>query len=199
LAAGADGSIYAYGDATSHGTLPADHVSVADVVGIAATATGTGYWLVGADGGVFAFGSAAFAGSVPGDGIHIDDVKVSPRRRAAGLLDGRGGRGVFAFGVAPFHGSLPGDSITVSNIVGSSPHPQAGATGWSATTVACSPSAAPRTTGRYRSACERAQRGGHRLEPHLKPRRLQGRRTLRRGRWMSDDAPSAGLGPRART
>ncbi len=38
-------------------------------VGIAATPTGNGYWLVGSDGGVFGFGSADFAGSLSGDGL----------------------------------------------------------------------------------------------------------------------------------
>ncbi|MDP9403683.1 MAG: hypothetical protein M3P85_10200, partial [Actinomycetota bacterium] len=33
------------------------------IVGMAATPSGRGYWLVGADGGVFAFGDAVFAGS----------------------------------------------------------------------------------------------------------------------------------------
>src|SRR5213075_873066 len=34
------------------------------IVGLAATPTGGGYWLVAADGGVFAFGDAIFAGSL---------------------------------------------------------------------------------------------------------------------------------------
>ena len=38
--------------------------SNAPIVGIAATPTGKGYWLVGADGGVFAFGDATFFGRV---------------------------------------------------------------------------------------------------------------------------------------
>ena len=33
---------------------------------MAATPSGTGYWLVAADGGVFAFGDAAFSGSAAG-------------------------------------------------------------------------------------------------------------------------------------
>ena len=36
----------------------------APIVGIAATPTGKGYWLVAADGGIFAFGDAAFYGNV---------------------------------------------------------------------------------------------------------------------------------------
>ena len=33
------------------------------IVGMAATRTGKGYWMVAADGGVFAFGDAAFLGA----------------------------------------------------------------------------------------------------------------------------------------
>jgi hypothetical protein len=33
------------------------------VMGIAATPSGAGYWLVAADGGIFTFGDAPFAGS----------------------------------------------------------------------------------------------------------------------------------------
>lgn len=36
----------------------------APIVGIAATPSGKGYWLVGADGGVFAFGDATYLGNV---------------------------------------------------------------------------------------------------------------------------------------
>jgi len=36
----------------------------APIVGMAATPTGNGYWLVGADGGVYAFGDAKFLGNV---------------------------------------------------------------------------------------------------------------------------------------
>lgn len=36
----------------------------APCVGIAATPTGKGYWLVGADYGVFAFGDAVFYGNI---------------------------------------------------------------------------------------------------------------------------------------
>lgn len=50
------------------GTLSADDPNRpnvnAPIVGIAATPTGKGYWLVSADGGVFAFGDAAYLGNV---------------------------------------------------------------------------------------------------------------------------------------
>ena len=40
------------------------------IVGMAATATGHGYWLVAADGGIFTFGDAPFDGST--GAIHLN-------------------------------------------------------------------------------------------------------------------------------
>jgi hypothetical protein len=57
------GSVYAYDGAQFHGSLPNINVKpAAPIVGIAATSSGQGYWLVGADGGVFAFGDAVYHG-----------------------------------------------------------------------------------------------------------------------------------------
>ncbi|MGH9101192.1 MAG: hypothetical protein ACRDV8_13315, partial [Acidimicrobiales bacterium] len=55
---GANGGVFAFGDARFRGSLPGRHVHVTDVVGIAATADAGGYWLVGRNGGVFVFGDA---------------------------------------------------------------------------------------------------------------------------------------------
>jgi len=49
-------------------------VSVGDIVSMARTPGGDGYWLVGKDGGVFAFGDAPFVGSLPGLGVSVDDI-----------------------------------------------------------------------------------------------------------------------------
>ena len=62
---GADGGVFAFGDAGYFGSLQSLHLTPASpIVGIAATPTGKGYWLVGADGGVFAFGDAGYFGNV---------------------------------------------------------------------------------------------------------------------------------------
>ena len=47
---------------------------MSDIVGIAPTFDGRGYWLVGADGGVFAFGDAEYEGWIPGSGIHSSRI-----------------------------------------------------------------------------------------------------------------------------
>ncbi len=51
---GANGAVYAFGDATSHGSLPGLGVSVSVIVSIVPTPDDGGYWLIGSDGGVFA-------------------------------------------------------------------------------------------------------------------------------------------------
>jgi hypothetical protein len=48
----------------------ANTVLVKPIIGIAANARGTGYWLAGADGGVFAFGGAPFLGSLGGQDLN---------------------------------------------------------------------------------------------------------------------------------
>lgn len=59
------GGVFSFGDAGFYGSLPGRHISVHDIVGIAATPDGHGYCLLGADGGVFSFSDAAFYGSLP--------------------------------------------------------------------------------------------------------------------------------------
>ena len=75
------------------------------VVGMAATPTGNGYWLVAADGGVFSFGDAGFFGST--GGLRLAKPVIS----MLATTDGTGYRliatdgGVFTFRDATFHGS----------------------------------------------------------------------------------------------
>ena len=60
---GADGGVFAFGDATFYGSLANTHLA-RPIVAAIPTPGGGGYWLVGADGGVFAFGDATFYGSL---------------------------------------------------------------------------------------------------------------------------------------
>ena len=57
---GADGGVFAFGNAPYDGSVPGLGLRVSDIVGIAESdsPSGSGYLLVGADGGVFAFGGA---------------------------------------------------------------------------------------------------------------------------------------------
>jgi hypothetical protein len=74
-------------------------------VGIAATPTGQGYWLVAADGGIFAYGDAVFDGST--GAIHLNQpvVGIAPYGNDAGYWLVAKDGGIFAFGGAPFLGS----------------------------------------------------------------------------------------------
>jgi lysophospholipase L1-like esterase len=77
----------------------------APIVGMSATSSGQGYWLVAADGGVFSFGDASFYGSTGGLRLNQPIVAMSatPSGRGYWLLAADGG--VFSFGDASFYGS----------------------------------------------------------------------------------------------
>jgi len=74
-------------------------------VGIAATPSGKGYWLVGSDGGVFSFGDAAFYGSAGWMQLNkpIVGIAATPSGKGYWLVASDGG--VFSFGDAGFYGS----------------------------------------------------------------------------------------------
>ncbi|MDA8046209.1 MAG: 3D domain-containing protein, partial [Actinomycetota bacterium] len=77
--AGADGGVFAFGDAAFHGSTGSAPLA-APIVGMARTASGNGYWLAGADGGVFAFGDAEFEGSAAPQPAttRVDAIASSP-------------------------------------------------------------------------------------------------------------------------
>ena len=64
--AGADGSVLAFGDAGSFGSLAGGPVPNPVVALDGRRPTVGGYWMLTAEGGVFTFGSAGFFGSLPG-------------------------------------------------------------------------------------------------------------------------------------
>jgi hypothetical protein len=107
---GADGGVFALGDAAFAGSMGGETLNQ-PVVGIAATPDGKGYWLVASDGGVFSFGDAPYEGSM--GGTHLNQPIVG----IAGTPDGKGywlaaaDGGVFSFGSAPFEGSLAGKAL----------------------------------------------------------------------------------------
>jgi hypothetical protein len=109
---GADGGIFAYGNAPYHGSVPAQGLRI-DAVLMTLTPSHDGYWIAGRDGGIFSFGDAQFHGSVPGlrlgSPVTAIDLKPTPSGRGYWILGADGG--IFSFGDASFHGSLPGIGV----------------------------------------------------------------------------------------
>jgi uncharacterized protein YkwD len=87
---------------------PTAFATVAPVVGMAATASGNGYWQVGADGAIFATGDAPFLGSLGGMRLNrpIVGMAATPTGRGYWMVASDGG--IFSFGNAGFHGSTGG-------------------------------------------------------------------------------------------
>jgi hypothetical protein len=75
------------------------------IVGMAATPSGGGYWMVASDGGIFAFGDAGFFGSTGAIKLtkRIQQIASTPTGRGYWMVAGDGG--IFGFGDAGFHGS----------------------------------------------------------------------------------------------
>ncbi|MEP6659285.1 MAG: right-handed parallel beta-helix repeat-containing protein, partial [Acidimicrobiales bacterium] len=107
--AGADGGVFAYGDAVFRGSMGGRSLA-APIVGMAVTPSGSGYYLVAADGGVFAFGDAVFRGSMGGRSLAAPIVGMAVTPSGSGYYLVASDGGVFAFG-ARFKGSMAGRPI----------------------------------------------------------------------------------------
>jgi peptidoglycan/xylan/chitin deacetylase (PgdA/CDA1 family) len=110
------GQPVALGTAANYGSV-AGMKLVAPVVGMAATPSGNGYWLVAADGGIFAFGDAGFHGSTGALRLNrpIVGMAATPSGNGYWLVAADGG--IFAFGDAPYWGSMGGTPL-VAPVVG---------------------------------------------------------------------------------
>ncbi|MCU1458701.1 MAG: Esterase [Actinomycetia bacterium] len=78
----------------------------APVVGMAATPSGNGYWMVASDGGIFTFGDAPFLGSLGALKLNapIVGIAATPTGRGYWMVASDGG--IFTFGDAKYLGSL---------------------------------------------------------------------------------------------
>ncbi|MCZ7525048.1 MAG: hypothetical protein M5U14_00835 [Acidimicrobiia bacterium] len=94
----------------------------ARVVGVAATRTGQGYWLVGRDGGVWAFGDATFHGSTGATPLNQPIAGMAPTPTGHGYWLVAADGGIFAFGDATFHGSTGATPLN-QPIAGMAPTP----------------------------------------------------------------------------
>ena len=104
-----------------HGRAPLNQ----PVVGMAATPTGGGYWLVAADGGIFAFGDAAFFGSMGGQRLNQPVVGMAATPTGGGYWLVASDGGIFAFGDAAFFGSMGGQRLN-QPVVGMAATPTGG-------------------------------------------------------------------------
>lgn len=114
-------SVFAFGDATFHGSTesaPTNH----PIVGMAAHPSGGGYWLVATDGGVFAFGAAGFHGSTGAVRLNRPIVGMAAHPSGNGYWLVAADGGVFAFGAARFHGSTGGIRLN-QPVTGMAAHP----------------------------------------------------------------------------
>jgi hypothetical protein len=101
---GADGGVFAYGDAGFYGSTGNINL-VRPIVGMAATTDGKGYWFVAADGGVFAYGDAGFYGSMGAKHLNQPIVGMAPTADGKGYWLVAADGGIFSFGDAGFYGS----------------------------------------------------------------------------------------------
>lgn len=85
-------------------------VGAAKVVGMAATPSGDGYWLVKRRGALLAFGNAVNRGTVP-DGVKVADIAAKPYGGGYWILSPAGR--VYAFGNAVNQGSVQADITAV--------------------------------------------------------------------------------------
>ncbi|MDP9332823.1 MAG: VCBS repeat-containing protein [Actinomycetota bacterium] len=107
--AGADGGVYALKGAPFYGSAVSRIRGTA--VAIAATHSGSGYYVLDNSGGVFPFGDARSLGSMAGFHLNAPIIALAPTPSGRGywLLASDGG--VFSFGDARFYGSMGGTRL----------------------------------------------------------------------------------------
>ncbi len=123
MAAGAGSGVSVHGFGGAHAYGAPNSALNAPLVGIAATPSGRGYWLLGQDGGIFSYGSARFYGSTGARHLNQPVVGIAPTATGRGYLLVASDGGIFTFGDARYHGSAGARHLN-SPIVGiaTTPH-----------------------------------------------------------------------------
>ena len=117
---GADGGVFAFGDARFVGSCPGIGGCAGPAVAVMPDATGDGYWLVTATGNVYAFGDARYLGAPSHRSVNVTSAVRTPDGGGYWILfaDGK----VVPFGDAAGHGDPSGSlgSDTATAIISTS-------------------------------------------------------------------------------
>jgi hypothetical protein len=101
---GADGGVFAFGDATYEGSCPGIGGCAGTAVAVAPDASGHGYWLLTSTGDIYAFGDAPYLGAPGPQSSALSTLAPTPDGGGYWALSANGG--VFAFGDATNFGSV---------------------------------------------------------------------------------------------
>ena len=117
----ADGTVAAYGDAKSAGSLSSADASSTRIVGMARTYDGGGYWLVSSTGHVYTFGDAKDYGSVTAaetSTVPIVGIAATPNGKGYWIASSNGH--VYGFGDAQLEG-MPNSYMAPYDAIGARP------------------------------------------------------------------------------
>ena len=99
-----------FGNANAYGPSGGLQLN-APVVGMASTATGSGYWMVATDGGIFNYGDAPFYGSAGSVPLNKPIVGMAATPDGGGYWLVASDGGIFNYGDAHFYGSRGGQPL----------------------------------------------------------------------------------------
>jgi hypothetical protein len=110
---GSDLTLIEFWNGTSWTIMPSPNVRVlnASVVGMAATPSGNGYWLVDSAGDVTTHGAAVNYGSMGGHALNAPMAHIVATPDGKGYWTVAGDGGIFSFGDATFYGSMGGKPL----------------------------------------------------------------------------------------
>jgi len=105
---GADGGVFAFGDAQFEGSCPAIGGCSGTAVAVAPDTTGRGYWLVTSTGHIYSFGDAPYFGAPGTQSSAITSMVRTPDGGGYWIVDANGQ--VFNYGDAASLGSVPANT-----------------------------------------------------------------------------------------
>jgi hypothetical protein len=105
---GADGGVFAFGDATFAGSCPGIGGCSGAAVAVMPDASGKGYWVVTATGHVYSFGDALYYGAPSPQNASVTSAVSTPNGLGYWILSANGA--VFGFGDAYVYGSPLGST-----------------------------------------------------------------------------------------